>query len=127
MKCLFLQEVTRDVLFSLGPQTLSPHKAIEVDHLFKMIFNNGFPRLWLCTAVGVAALNASAAWSSAPSLRFLYVPMKSVKDYDRLACTCPNLRWIPSSEIVSVDPINRKTSLFLLSIKKYLRSSYHNS
>jgi hypothetical protein len=99
------------------PQTLSPEDAIEVDDLFQMIFNNAFPRLWLCIAVGVVPLTTSDTWSSSPSLRFLYVPMKTTKDYERLLHTCPNLRWFPSFEDVSVDPINRKISVFVFLYK----------
>lgn len=98
--------------FFSGPQTLSLENAIEVDDLFQMIFNNEFPHLRLCTAVGVAPLVASKKWSTSPSLRFLYVKMKTANDYERLLYTCPNLRWFPSFETAWVDPIYRKTSLF---------------
>ncbi len=100
-----------------GPQTLSPENAIEVDDLFQMIFNNAFPLLWLCTAVGVVPLTTSDTWSSSPSLRFLYVPIKTAKDYERILYTCPNLRWFPSSEDLSVDPLNRKISFFVFLYK----------
>lgn len=73
-------------MFCTEPQTLSPENAIEVNDLFQMILKIVFFRLWLCTVLDVAPLSASDRWSSVSSLRFLYVPMKSVKDYERLIC-----------------------------------------
>ena len=112
-----LLEMLRIYVF-FGPQTLSSEDAVEVDDLFEMIFNNAFPRLWLCTAVGVVPLNTSNTWSTSPSLRFIYVPMKCEHDYARIASICPDRRWIPSCKNSRVDPLNRIGVLFFIFVYK---------
>lgn len=107
-KNLVYQEITLYVCFS-DPQTLLPKDTIEVDDLFQMILSNKFPRLWLCTVLGVEPLIENTKWTLSPSIRFLYVEMKAVQDYERLFHTCPNLRWFPTSKNVSIDPVLRKT------------------
>lgn len=103
-----------------------PQDVIEVHDLFELIFNNAFPRLRLCTALGVVPLTASVTWSLSPSLRFLYVPMKTAEDYERLPYICPNLQLFPSCKNRFVDPLNRKTSFVFLLIK-YDKNRFRNS
>ena len=67
-----------------------------MDALFQVIFSNGFPRLRLCTAVGITPLVARDTWSSSPALRFLHLDMQTREDYERLFYVCPNLRRFTS-------------------------------
>ncbi len=84
----------------------------EINDLFQLILSNGFPRLRLCTAVGIAPLATSDTWSRSPALRSLHLDMKSAYNYEQIFYLCPNLRRFTSYGYAWIDPQIGKVFFF---------------
>ncbi len=67
-----------------------------INKLFAVILSNGFPRLRICTAVGIGTVDSSEKWTGSPALRTLHLDMKTAHDYEQLLYACPNLRRFTS-------------------------------
>ncbi len=68
-----------------------------VNQLFQMILSNSFPRLRICTAIGIEALNSNETWTGAPAIRLLLLSGQTPLINERLRSACPNLRLLKSS------------------------------
>ena len=77
-----------------------------MSNLFRMILSNGFPRLRICTAVGIIPLTSSEAWTGSPALQYLHLDVQPQLDQERLRAVCPGLRrFTDTQSLLSNSPM----------------------
>jgi hypothetical protein len=68
------------------------NKRKPINDLFQVILSNGFPRLRICTAIGVGCLDSCETWTNSPALRRLVLDTQTLRVYEQILVVCPNLR-----------------------------------
>ena len=67
-------------------------KSEHIRRLFERILSNGFPRLRICTTIGINAIERSETWTGSPALRTLILNLRTLSDCEYIRSLCPNLR-----------------------------------
>ncbi len=82
---------------SLSDQTKSQND------LFQLVLSNGFPRLRICTVIGIEALNPNETWTGSPALRVFILTARTPLPYDQIRSLCPNLRQFKRASNLQTD------------------------
>jgi hypothetical protein len=88
----------------------------SINDLFQVILSNGFPRLRICTAIGIEPIDLNEAWTGSPTLRILIWNLRTSLACQQVVSLCPNLRQFKSASYLRINP-SRGTIFFPLSRK----------
>jgi hypothetical protein len=105
-------------LLYVGLNTSVNGDAEKISNLFQVILSNGFPKLRICTAVGIGTFVSSKTWKGSPALRSLHLDMETSHDYEQLLSTCPHLHHFTSDGLAWA---NQRTGMIFFSLKYHTR------